>query len=75
MPRSLARRAVLLLVVILVVRRYTYIAFGKIWAAFFRFSSSFIFFVDPLWRSQQTPGGPQASSRAPALALAAEELV
>ena len=42
MPRNLARRDILLPVV----RRYIYIAFGVIWAAFFRFPSLFLF-VDP----------------------------
>ena len=42
MPRNLAWRDILLPVV----RRYIYIAFGVIWAAFFRFPSLFLF-VDP----------------------------
>ena len=51
MLRNLARRASFLPVV----RRYTYIAFGLVWAALFRFPS-FCLFVDP-------PLAPASSAR------------
>ena len=67
MPRNLARRAILLSVV----RRYTYIVFGVIWAAFVRFSSCLF--------SLSTPSGAlnrhqEVLKQAPALVLAAEAL-